>query len=273
MDPEAIAAAEAAAAAARQRDIDAGVAAALAARTVTPPPAPAITPVSASRILAATRAASLTEAASDEIIALHDATPLDERGLMAEIGTRFAARDVGGTQRNNISIQRDEGDTMRAGMIEATLNRMTRRAPITELGAAYRGLDLIGVVRELMSARGESTRNLAPAEIAQRAMMTTSDLPYVLQNVMNKRLRMAYDENVPSYQVWAKRAPNARDFKTISVSQLSAMPDLALVGEGGEVKYGSISDGVVTYALASYAKMLQFSRQMVINDDLGALDR
>jgi hypothetical protein len=37
--------------------------------------------------------------------------------------------------------------------------------------------------------------------------LSTSDFANLLANVANKRLRQGYEENMPSYQRWARRAP------------------------------------------------------------------
>jgi hypothetical protein len=104
-------------------------------------------------------------------------------------------------------------------------------------------------------------------------MHSTSDFPHILSNVINKRLRDVYLENEPSYMLWARRAPNAPDFKNIDVIQLSAMPDLQPLGESGEVKYGKITDGKESYFVTTVARGLAVTRQTMINDDLRALDR
>ncbi|PXA96645.1 peptidase U35, partial [Nostoc sp. 3335mG] len=80
-------------------------------------------------------------------------------------------------------------------------------------------------------------------EIAERALHTTSDFPALMGNAMNRRLRAAYDEHEPTYRRWARRAPNAPNFKSIDVVQLSAMPELLQVNEAGEFRYGTFSDG------------------------------
>ncbi len=59
------------------------------------------------------------------------------------------------------------------------------------------------------------------------------------------RLRQAYDENPGSYSRWARRAPNAPDFKSMTVVQLSSMPDLLQVNEHGEFKRGSFKESSI----------------------------
>jgi hypothetical protein len=240
----------------------------------TPAPAPAVRAVTTARLLERLDQVGFTAAVRSEIIALHDEKPLTERDLNAAIGERFAMRDTAPPQRQQVQVLRDEAVTRRAGMEEAILHRMVPKAPLTDLGHQYRGLRLLDMARESLEARGEATRGLMAPELAQRALgMTTSDLPNILANVMNKRLRMAYEENVPTYRAWAKRAPNLPDFKPTAVAQLSGAPDLLPVNEAGEITFGSWSDGRINYSLTTFARRTNISRQTIINDDLRALDR
>jgi phage major head subunit gpT-like protein len=103
--------------------------------------------------------------------------------------------------------------------------------------------------------------------------LTTSDFASLLANVMNKRLRQGYEENPSSYSMWARRAPNAPDFKSMQVTQLGAAPDLLQTNEHGEFKYGSMTDGKETYSMLTYGRIVSLSRQAVINDDLRGFDR
>jgi hypothetical protein len=104
-------------------------------------------------------------------------------------------------------------------------------------------------------------------------MMTTSDFASLFANVANKRLRNAYEENPGTYQMWARRAPNAPDFKSINVVQLSGAPDLLQTNEHGEFKYGSMSDGAESYKVLTFGRIVSLSRQSIINDDLRGFDR
>src|SRR6185436_17328360 len=46
-----------------------------------------------------------------------------------------------------------------------------------------------------------------------------------------------------------------------------------LVNEHGEFKYGSVVEGKETYQLKTYGKIIAFTRQLIINDNLGAITR
>ncbi|MGE3667817.1 MAG: prohead protease/major capsid protein fusion protein, partial [Steroidobacteraceae bacterium] len=169
------------------------------------------------------------------------------------------------------------GDTrlqMRAHMVEALSHRMDPvTVKLTDGGRQYRGMTLLRMAEEVLAAEGTPVRGKSALEMATLAMMSTSDFPNILADVANKRLRQAYEDQMPTYTRWARRAANAPDFKAINVTQLSAAPDLKKVAEGGEFTYGSLSDGKETYAVITYGRIIPITRQAIINDDLNAFDR
>ncbi len=279
---------------------------ALETRIADPAPAPAPAPVATqatenttaatvSGIRTAVRNAGLADDVAFELIERHETTPLTHTALMAEIGRRFAERDAPAHTVSRISVTRDAGDTDRQAMSDAIVLRMAggdlrlegRSAAIrtallagaaterdlVERAAPYRHLSLIRMAEEQLRAEGVDCRGMSPVAIAERALHSTSDFANLMGSGLNRRLRMAYEENNPSYRQWARRAPNAPDFRSIDVIQLSAMPDLLKVNEAGEFKYGTASDGKVSYSVVTYGRIIGISRQTLINDDLRALER
>lgn len=249
------------------------------AEPAAPEPAPAARAVAVAVAvnMAAIRTAATNAGLGDEVtfelLERHEATPFTRETLMADIGRRFAERDAPAATVNRVSVTRDAGDTMIRGMGDAILHRLSPRGELTDVGRQFRHMNLLRMAEELLVMRGVTIQGLSPNEIAERSLTTTSDLPALMANGMNRRLRSAYEENQPSYQRWARRAPNAPNFKSIDVIQLSALPDLLKVNEGGEIKYGSISDGVVSYKVLTYARAIGITRQTIVNDDLRALER
>jgi HK97 family phage prohead protease len=235
------------------------------------PAAPAT--VTVAQIRTAATNAGLDADAAFELIERHEATPLTRDALMADIGTRFAERDSRASTPNRISVTRDAGDTMRRGMGDAILHRMSAGTALTDIGRQYRGMSLVRMAEDFLASEGVAVRGMTPNEIAERALHAGSDFPALMANGMNRRLRAAYEENMPSYQRWARRAPSAPNFKSIDVVQLSALPDLLRVNEGGEVKFGAMSDGIVSYRVVTYSRALGITRQTIVNDDLRALER
>lgn len=277
----------AAAAAGQQQQDDTRLQAAAA------PAAPLQAPAAADAALAAARAegaraeaqrqadiralgtAPAVRALGDEFLRTLAADPqvsVDEarRRILDELGRRSDARST--RSAAYIETVTDETETRRAAIVDALFHRMDPRGTLPDPAREYRYLSLRQIAEVCLDAQGVRTRGLAPMELAARAM-STSDLPSLLGALVNKRLRAAYEENVGTYRRWARRAPNAPDFKAINVVQLSAAPDLIEVKEGGEFKYGAMSDGKETYAVITYGRIVPFTRQALVNDDLRGLDR
>lgn len=205
-----------------------------------------------------------------------------EQAGLAVLNARAAADEATGGHTNTTRVRTvtDEQDTQIRGLEEAIHNRVNPKAQITDNGRQYRGMSLLEMGRDYLQARGVDTRGWDRMRLATQilqyrsgGMLTTSDFSSVLANVAGKRLRQAYDENPGSYTRWARRAPNAPDFKSMSVVQLSAMPDLLQVNEHGEFKYGLLKDGAESYGLLTYGRIVAITRQAMVNDDLRAFDR
>lgn len=173
----------------------------------------------------------------------------------------------------NIATLRDETETRRDLMAEAIAHRLNPSAKLSDGAREFRHMSLMRMAEDSLSAAGISVRGLSGIEIASRALSSTSDFPFILANAANKRLRDAYLAAPTTYQMWARRAPNAPDFKDINVSQLGGAPDLLQVNEGGEFKTGTVGEGNEKYKVVTYGRILPFSRQAIVNDDLRAFDR
>lgn len=251
--------------------------------------------VTSTAIRTAVRNAGLADEVAFELIARHETTPMTNNDLMADIGRRFVERDTPASTVNRVQVTRDAGDTARTALADAIFLRMAGsnlrlegRAPTTrtallagaanevdlrERAAPYRHMSLLRMAEEHLRSEGVNLQGHSPVSIAERALHTGSDFANLVGSGLNRRLRMAYEENNPTYRRWARRAPNAPDFRSIDVVQMSAMPDLVATNEAGEFKYGTASDGKASYSLVTYGRVIGVSRQLLVNDDLRALDR
>ena len=79
-----------------------------------------------------------------------------------------------------------------------------------------------------------------------------------------------YNEAPGTHRGWTTAA-FAKDFKDKSFVLASEAPDLTLVNENGEFKYGTLNEDGSKVALATYGRLLAITRQAIINDDTGAL--
>lgn len=251
-------------------------------------PTPAAAPAATAPVAADTRAADIADLCARHgvptlasgMIRAGNTVEQASRAVLDELARRDAAsgghRNVGG----RIETVQDEMTVRMAGIEQAILHRVASKTVLDDNGRQYRGLSLLEMGRDFLEAHGQNTRGLDRMTLASRmlnfragGMMGTSDFSTLFANVANKRLRNAYDENAGTYALWARRAPNAPDFKNMSVVQLAGAPDLLQTNEAGEFKYGAMTDGGETYAMLTYGRIVNLTRQAIINDDLRAFER
>lgn len=159
----------------------------------------------------------------------------------------------------------------REAVVSAILHRADPQNQLAEGAREYAGMSLLRLCEDLLVGEGVSVRGLSSREIATRAL-TTSDLPNITGSAMNRSLLSGY-ESAPRTFVGVFRRSSSADFRDINRVRLSGAPTLEEVKEDGEFKYGKVSDEKETYSLATYGKILPFTRQSIINDDLDALSR
>ncbi|MAM87561.1 MAG: hypothetical protein CME36_09685 [unclassified Hahellaceae] len=158
-------------------------------------------------------------------------------------------------------------------IVEALMHRADpAQNKLSDQAREFRGMTLLEMARASLSANGMETRGKAKHEIAAMAMHSTSDFPLILGDTINKSLRRAYEYAPRVYQQFSRRS-DVSDFKPVTRALLGEAPLLEKLPEGAEVKYGTIGEESGTYAAATYAKAVGVTRQMLINDDLGAFTR
>ena len=166
----------------------------------------------------------------------------------------------------------------RDGLTAALQHRVNPAQELSDAGREFRGMTLLEVARANLERRGVSTRGMGRMELAGQLFgrsggyHSTSDFPVILANIANQTLRAAYDGIPRTFTAWARRE-TISDFKEVTRVQVSGAPDLEKVNEGGEFKYGTMGEAKESYALSTYGKIIGFTRQMLINDDLGAFAR
>jgi hypothetical protein len=217
-------------------------------------------------------AAKLTASFAEELIDSDASVELASEKIFAELAK--APAQVTPTQSNHTaSIANDKGDKIRETMSATLLHRYepVRYRAEAEKAREWTGYSLMEMAREALREKGENLRGKGPNDVAQLAL-TTSDFPNILADVANKTLRAGYELYPSTYDTFAKRS-TATDFKNINRTQLSGAPKLLQVNEHGEIKQGSLTDGKESYAIATYARIINITRKTIINDDLNALTR
>lgn len=180
------------------------------------------------------------------------------------------------TGGGRVEIVRDETETRRVDMQAALGAEMARRngVTVTVSDGARRYMDrpLSDLACEVLGERN-LPRNLAQREaVLERAFQTTSDFPIIFSGAINARLLASYEAAQPTYRSIAQRA-DFHDFRPHDQIRAGDFPLPKAVGQAGEIKFGTFGEKKETIAVAPYAVQFNLTRQMLVNDNLGAIDR
>lgn len=253
-----------------------------AAAAPTPAPAAATVDEKAVREAATTaerkRVADINDAVTRSKAPAEIATKAIAEGLTveqvrAQVIDHFASRDVHHNPR--IDAVEDGADKYRAGAEVWLLYRCREPGAdgkqIAIGNSEFRGLSLVDLAVRALAVAGVSTRGLSRMEIVGRAIThTTSDFPVVLQNVMHKTLLGSYTATPNVWPRFCARG-NLSDFRPHYRYRMGSFNDLADVTEANEFQDGTLPDAERESITAkTKGRILNLSRQMIINDDMGA---
>ncbi|MFC0202065.1 prohead protease/major capsid protein fusion protein [Paracoccus rhizosphaerae] len=154
-------------------------------------------------------------------------------------------------------------------MGEALYARINPRHELSEPARRYAYSTPVDMAKELLTLRGESTMALSPASLVTRALHTTSDFPIILGDTVGRVLRDAY-QAAPSGIRRLGRQTTARDFRAVNKIMLGEAPLLEKLNEHGEIKAGTMAEAREAYKVETWAKKIGITRQVLVNDDLGA---
>tara|TARA_R110002124_G_scaffold173690_5_gene341335 strand:- start:5 stop:2194 length:2190 start_codon:yes stop_codon:yes gene_type:complete len=122
---------------------------------------------------------------------------------------------------------------------------------------------------------GERTMPRTAAEridLYARAFHTTSDFPILLSGALNSRLQENYQVATPVYRRIARQM-TFMDFRAHDVLRPGDFPQLQGVSETGEIKQGTFGEKKETAYVRPYGIGFGLSRQLLVNDNLGAIDQ
>jgi len=214
----------------------------------------------------AVRTARLSDTVADSLIDEGVSVDAARARIIDQIGQQDTSEESS-TVRAGV----DHGvvENMRGAAVDALLHRGGYGK--VEQGNPFAGMSLLRLCEDLLVRQGVNVRGMSSMDLASRAL-STSDLANIAGAVFNKTLLAGY-ESSPRTFVGVFRQATANDFRDINRVRLSGAPALEEVKESGEFKYGKVSDEKETYSLATYGKILPFTRQTIINDDMDALTR
>ena len=114
--------------------------------------------------------------------------------------------------------------------------------------------------------------NLGEAVSAIKASFSTVNLPGILSNAINKRIKAGWDYAEDS---WRKIADitSVSDYKSFSTYVLNSKGDYEEVANGGTIPTGELAETGYTNQLKRYGLMFSIDEMDIINDDMGAINQ
>ena len=127
----------------------------------------------------------------------------------------------------------------------------------------FRGMSVQNMVRKIAGLPLEASES----DLVRA--MTTSDFPKVLANVQNKVIQEAFESAPVTYREWTQYV-DFKDFKPrTEVRKGSFGAAFKKVQELGHTTYVEKGETGITWRIHSYGARFAFTRELLINDDLG----
>lgn len=209
---------------------------------------------------------AVSEEKSDAYIANNVSLDQIRSEILANLAHKSEEQEVKTTP---IEMLRDERETRQKGMTNAILHRHDPSIELSENGQQYRLMSLFDMARTNV----KESNFLGKEEIVTRAFHSTSDFPLILGNVAKQKLLASYERLVRKQNFWPLvKIRSTPDFKPMRTVRIGELPNLSPLPEGAEYSYGTLGESADEYRISTYGKAMAITRQMVINDDLGALD-
>lgn len=182
--------------------------------------------------------------------------------MRAILDERVAKQDSVPTVPSDTNTRKAMLDGMRDAMVLRA--GITLSEPVAE-AERYMGMNLLAMARSITGYDGFDTN-----ELVERAM-TTADFPLLLVSAGNRVLQTAFDDEMATYDLWVTQVERS-DFKSNSDITLGSAGRLSKMTENGEFKEAKVSENGESWKLESYGAKFVLTRQMIINDDLGAFN-
>jgi len=102
-----------------------------------------------------------------------------------------------------------------------------------------------------------------------QAAFSTASLPNILSNIANKMLLEGYNYVEDAWRKIA-RVASVNDFKEHTRYRMTGSFEFQRVGPDGELKHGKLGEQTFSQRADTHGIMFALTRQMIINDDMGA---
>jgi hypothetical protein len=180
-------------------------------------------------------------------------------------------------QGQRTEVVAEASDKFRAAAPQAMLLRAgldPTKAGIEKLNPAaseIRHMSLRSLMEEDLRLRGRTdAARLSHEELLRAALSPDSAFGSVLDQTIGHAMLIGHQTADTTFQEWVKIGSN-RDFKATPKFRMSEGGTPAEVKQNGEIEMDEMSDESVSTRVRTYAKRWGFTRQALINDDLGVL--
>lgn len=113
--------------------------------------------------------------------------------------------------------------------------------------------------------------NLGEASNAIKAGFSNINLPGILGNAVNKRIKAGYEYAEGAWREIAETV-SVSDYKAFTSYSLNAKGDFEEVPNGASIPHGELAESSYSNQLKRYGQMFQIDEMDIINDDLGAIN-
>jgi ATP-dependent protease ClpP protease subunit len=181
----------------------------------------------------------------------------------------------------NILITADESEKFvdhQTKSIQCALGIEKDPKVITDIRKAPGARDVHGLVRACLVKEGHMSAlaivSLGPQDLYREAIrmsMSSSDLPAILSDTMNKSFEGAFEESGATFRTFVSESENP-DFRKKEFVRMSGFGDIDDLPEGMGFKEGKFSDKKESVSISTKGKALSANRNMIVNNDTEALN-
>jgi phage head maturation protease len=182
---------------------------------------------------------------------------------------------VGG---NNISVGKDETEKLRQGAVASLITRSGNSAASKDLSdedrehsKRFAGMTMMEIAKDALTRSGQNIYGMSSMEIASRAISSHStDFPIFLEGTARRVLLANFAIQPDTWRSFCTTG-SVSDFREYKRVRGGTFSELEEVDENGEYKTKKITDGTQEkYSVKTYGNLINVSRKMLIDDDLGA---
>lgn len=195
--------------------------------------------------------------------------------ILTQLQQRNGPLAVGTETATDASVTHDEMDKVRSAAADGLLMRCGVSVEHPAEGATeFRGMSLQAIAAECLARSGEPRANrMSRDELFRRSMTPDSAFVAIADDVANRTVLSAQQMAPTTFQLWTNKASQP-DFRPTHVYEVSDGGNLEEIPQNGEFREAQLSDKeIAVRRLITVGKMVNFTRQLFINDDIGQITR